>query len=92
MYGTVSDSLSHSPAAVACSGFAAVGPTSRRYRLIAVCTVPQHGTPQQMWVVPRLHLMQEAKHRPDYLLIYVLIRQLCVTQILHKYTYKKNRK
>jgi len=48
------------PAAHHCCGFAAVGPTSRRYRSIAAqclaAAKPQHGTQQQMWAVPRCQL------------------------------------
>ena len=50
--------LSHSPAAAACGGFAAVGPAGRRYRLLhgqrRSSTGQQHGAQQQMRAHTRL--------------------------------------
>jgi len=60
----VSGRLSHSPTATVCSGFAAVGPASRRYQAVGT---PQQGNQQQMRVVSRRDARYE--HQDQYRLI-----------------------
>jgi len=51
-------------AATACSGFAAVDPVGRRYRLTAARpALQQHGTQHQVWALPRFLHMRVGEHR-----------------------------
>jgi len=61
--------MSHSPAAEACGGFAAMGPVGRKYRSIAArrrrsSTGPQHGAQQQMRAVSRFQRTYVAERTP----------------------------